>query len=195
MSRSTRHILSFAALVTLIVGALYAALRIDDVAFVEPLIVSYGYVGVFLVSIVSGFNLIVPVPAITFLPLFTEAGLSSVLIVLVIACGVTLADSISFYVGRLGRGVVAEASKSAGKVVQRLSRIREAYPRAPLAILFCFASFAPLPNEVLALPLGVLGYRARVIIPILFSGNLLFNTLAATGVLALFRFLEEVIVL
>ena len=41
----------------------------------QRIIAGYGYIGIFVVSLISGFNLLVPIPAISFLPLFLESQL------------------------------------------------------------------------------------------------------------------------
>ncbi|MBI2037145.1 MAG: hypothetical protein HYT14_02185 [Candidatus Liptonbacteria bacterium] len=139
----------------------------------------------FIVAIVSGFNFVVPVPAIAFLPLFLASGLSFLPTILIIAAGVSIADSIAYFVGRIGRHVLAYAFEE--RLILRMERVRERYHWAPLTAFFLFAAFVPLPNELLVVPLGLLGYRFRQILPVAFAGNLAFNSLYATGTIGLFN--------
>jgi len=155
--------------------------------FVRSFAENHGYLGVFVISIISGFNLAVPIPAVAFIPLFLESGLEFWVVIGVISVGVTLADSLAYFAGRVGKEIVAHSFED--KILIKLGNIRERYPHAPMFILFFFASFVPIPNEVLVIPLGFLGYRLVKIIPVVFAGNLVFNGLYAAGLINIFHLL------
>ncbi len=144
------------------------------------LVRAFGYFGVFLAAVVSGFNLVVPVPAVAFLPTFLAAGLDLWPTILVMSLGVTLADSIAFLIGNAGRSFARRGK--ARDAVRWLEKLRERSPAAPLAALAFVAAFVPIPNEVVALPLGLMGYRFRAVFATVLCGNLVFNTLFAHGV-------------
>lgn len=151
----------------------------------QRLIASYGYAGIFLVAFISGFNLAVPVPAAAFLPLFLEAGLRFWPTITVIAIGVTLADVIAYFIGKISHEIISHSTEE--KIFSKLEEVRERYHGAPLAILFAFASLAPLPNEILLVPMGFLGYRfSHILFPVL-AGNFVFTTIYATGAISLFE--------
>ena len=46
-------------------------------------------------------------------------------------------------------------------------------------MLALYASFVPLPNELLVLPLSFFGYRLWKVFLVVLFGNFVFNTLAA----------------
>lgn len=144
------------------------------------LVRAFGYFGVFLASVVSGFNLLVPVPAAAFIPTFLAAGLGLWPTIVVMSLGVTLADSIAFLIGSAGRSFARDGK--AWKAVRRLEKLRERSPLAPLVVLAVVAAFVPVPNEIVALPLGLMGYRFRAVFATVLCGNLVFNTLFAHGV-------------
>ena len=152
---------------------------------VRMTVASYGYIGIFIVSFISGLNLVVPIPAVAFLPVFIEAGFSFVLSAAVMAAGMTVADSVAYGFGVLGRKAYS-AAKGNGPAVRRIMSFRKHHKHGPLLALFVYASVAPLPNELLVIPMGVLGYRLRVIMPIVFVGNVIFNYLYASGIVRLF---------
>lgn len=156
--------------------------RGDDT--IKNMVSSYGYLGMFILSVISGFNLIVPIPAISFLPLFLESGLNFWLTIIIISFGMTVADSIVYLLGDFGRKVMANQMEQ--KVEKKLEKIREQYPIAPLIILFLFAAFIPLPNELFLIPLAFLGYRFFLIMTISFAGSVLFNLLYAYSIVNLF---------
>ena|SRR3989338_947624 len=168
---------------------IFLAFQLADLAgeneSVRTIVRNYGLVGIFMVSVLSGFNFVVPIPAVAFLPLFVASGLSFWPAIFVIALGVSLADSIAFLIGRVGRQIFHNPFEK--KVFSKLEEIQKHYGVSPMGILFLFASLAPLPNEILLIPIGFLGYRFIKILPVLLAGNVAFNILYAYGVLSLFR--------
>lgn len=144
----------------------------------------FGYPGIFLGSAISGFNLFVPIPVIAFFPFFMEVGFEPVPTVMVIAAGMTTGDLMGYLLGRAARGMVEPRE---GGVVRRLESLRERHPRLPFVIMFLYAAFAPLPNEILVLPLAFLRYPVAGIFAAVLAGNLIFNGLLAFGALELFE--------
>lgn len=187
--RSTRStlklVLQGVGLAAVLTGAYWLTRLAHSSEAVRMTVASYGYVGVFIVSFISGLNLVVPVPAVAFLPLFLEAGLTFVTSVVVMSAGMTIADSVAFGFGSLGRRAYA-STKGNEHVITRLERWRKRHRFGPYLALLIFSSFAPLPNEVMVIPMGILGYKVRFILPIVFAGNIVFNTLYASGILRVF---------
>ncbi|MEK7093887.1 MAG: hypothetical protein AAB903_00930, partial [Patescibacteria group bacterium] len=151
------------------------------------IVASYGNPGIFVIDLISGFNLAVPVPAIAFLPLFLESGLSFWIGILTITLGVTMADMVAYFIGKLSFEITSQTAES--RVVKKLEAIRKKYQWGPPIILFVFAAVVPLPNELLVIPMGFLGYRFIHILPPIIAGNLVFNLLYSTGVITIFEFL------
>lgn len=154
---------------------------------VQKIIGGYGYIGIFVVSLFSGFNFVVPIPAISFLPLFLESGLSFSITIAVISLGMTTSDSVAYLLGNLGKKMIS--GSFAEKIESKIKIIHEKYNWAPLVVLFVFATVAPLPNEVLLVPFAFLNYRLLHILPILFAGNVFFNLLYSKGILSIFNIL------
>lgn len=168
--------------------AYWLARLAHDSETVRMTVASYSYVGVFTVSFISGLNLVVPLPAVAFLPVFIEAGLDYIWVAVVMSAGMTIADAVAYGFGSLGRKAYVVA-KGNGRAIRRIEGFRKRHKHGPLLALFAFASFAPLPNEVMVIPMGVLGYRLRHILPIVFIGNIIFNTLYAAGIIKVFELL------
>ena len=143
----------------------------------------FGYPGLLAVSAVSGFNLLVPIPVIAFFPFLMEAGLDPVLSVLIIGTGMTFGDMVGYMLGRAGRRIVEEPQWLA-----RLERARERHRIAPYVLLFFYAAFAPVPNELIVIPLALIGCRWYGVLGAALGGNLIFNSLAAAGFQGLFDF-------
>lgn len=154
---------------------------------IRSLVAGYGYFGILVISIVSGINLAVPIPAIAFLPLFLESGLNYWMTIFVISLGMTFGDSIAYLVGRAGRVFVE--SNIQKKIGKHLEVLQTRYHYAPLGALFLFAAFVPLPNELIVVPLSFFGYRLlHVMIPML-AGNILFNIFYSAGIIGFFKIL------
>ncbi len=144
----------------------------------------FGYPGLLAVSAVSGFNVLVPIPVIAFFPFLMEAGLDPVLSVLIIGTGMTFGDMIGFLLGRAGRKIVEKP-----RWMARLERVRERHRIAPYILLFFYAAFAPLPNELIVIPLALIGARWYGVLGAALGGNLIFNSLAAAGFQGVFDFI------
>lgn len=169
------------ALIGLVVWAnLYAA----DHDLVRAGAQRFGYVGILAAATLSGFNLVVPIPVIAFYPFFMEIGFAPVQTVLLIATGMTLGDLLGYLVGHTAREVMAPRSRG---LLGRLERLRERHPFLPFVVMFLYAAFAPIPNEILVIPLAFLRYPLAGIFLAVLSGNIIFNSLVAFGVVGLFE--------
>ena len=175
------------ALAIVVAGAFYLANFARESEAVQEVISTYGYFGVGVVALISGFNLAVPVPAVAFMPLFLESGFNFWISIFFLVAGVTVADFVAYYIGKLGRHITLYSRD--GNMLARLERIREQYRWGPLVALFLFISFVPFPNEILLIPLGFLGYTFYRLLPIVIVGNFLFNILYSTGAVGLFEIL------
>lgn len=173
------------ALLALVVAlAVWANLYAADHDIIRGTARRFGYPGILVAAIVSGFNLAVPIPVIAFFPFFMDIGLAPVPTVLIIALGMTTGDLLGYLVGRTAREAVRVRK---GGAVQRLEALRDRHPRLPLVVMFLYAAFAPAPNEVLVLPLAFLRYPVAGIFAAVLVGNLIFNGLVAAGVVRLFE--------
>ncbi|MBS3903082.1 MAG: hypothetical protein KGZ30_01765 [Anaplasmataceae bacterium] len=144
----------------------------------------HGYWGLFFISVISGFNFIVPIPAASFIPLFLEAGLDFPWLILIASLGMTIADLIGYFIGHAGRAALRPTN-----LLPSFARSDYWNGRGNVwisGIVFLFASFIPLPNELLLIPLALLGYRLLAIIPALILGNITFNLIASWGFVQLF---------
>ncbi len=138
-------------------------------------ILQYGYVGFFVSAFIGGFNLIVPISHIIFVVPFLSAGLNPWTLILIGALGTTLADTLGYFIGRTGE---MSFSKYLARFKIWGEKVINKYPKFAPVILFLWASFVPLPNELLVIPAGIVRYKFKKIIVIVFLGNLVFNLLA-----------------
>ena len=180
-----QDILKWLLLALILVLAFWVSGIVKDSEFVSNLIRRFGYIGIFFVAVVTGFNLVVPIPAIAFLPIFVASGLNTVWTIIVLAAGMTMADCMGYLFGKAGQRIVFSAFEK--KVIDKVEHIKEKLNWSPALILFLFASFAPLPNEVLVIPMAFLGYRlTHIFFPVLL-GNIVFNSIYAIGVINILK--------
>lgn len=173
-------------LALIIALAFWAGEAVQSNDFAQDIIRRLGYSGVFIIAVVSGFNLIVPVPAVSFLPVFLAAGLSIFTSVLVLAAGMTLADFLAYLIGKTSRHMVLSSVER--QVAETFNKVQNKLHWSPTLILFLFASFAPFPNEVLVIPMSFFGYRMwQVMLPV-FGGNLIFAVVYSIGVMNILKF-------
>jgi len=161
---------------------------VKDSDFVSDLIRRFGYGGIFLIAVVSGFNLVVPVPAISFLPIFLVSGLNTFAVIAVIAAGMTFADFMGFLLGKASRRIAM--SDFERKVLNKFEKIKEKLNWSPALALFLFASLAPIPNELIVIPMAFLGYKFTYILLPVFLGNMVFNSIYALGVVNILKLIN-----
>lgn len=165
--------------------ALWFGIFVSENDVTQSLVSQYGYLGALILGIVSGFNFIVPIPAAAFVPTFRAAGESALLATMIITVGMTIGDLVGYFIGKTGRMVMLPDDHRVK--IGYFDKIKERYHSAPLLLLFLFASFVPLPNELLVAPMAFLGYMIKHIFPITLAGNLVFNTIASLAFLGIFE--------
>ena len=178
MNRARGLLLSGLLILLVFAAVVVLAGRIEDSEFATELVNQYGYLGVYLIAVASGFNILIPIPAPTFVPIFTAAGLPLYGIIAFMVLGTTTADLLAFYVGRVGKRFTE------GKDIEWLEKIETyAKHRRPLVLpsVFLWAAFMPLPNELILIPLALLGFRLRFLILPLLLGTVIHITLLAMG--------------
>lgn len=171
-------------ILALVALATWANLYAAEHDLVRDMAVRFGYPGIFLAAAASGFNLVVPVPLIAFFPFFMEIGFDPALTVATIAAGMTTGDLLGYLIGRTTREMFAPKVRG---MMGRLEALRDRHRVLPFVVMFLYAAFAPIPNEVLVIPLAFLRYPLPGIFTAVLAGNLIFNSLVAFGVVRVFE--------
>lgn len=154
-------------------------LRVGDIEGARDAAAAAGYPGLFLASVISGFNVVWPVPVAFFYPFFIESGFEPVPTLVTIAVGMTGGDLLGYLIGNTTRDISS----------YRLARFR-AWAEAlharhrflPVGVLFVYAAFVPLPNELLVIPMAFMRYSMVAVMTAVVCGNLVFNTMVSLGV-------------
>ena len=175
------EILRVLIIAAVFVGAFYLGGLAKESDFIIKSISRFGYWGVFVAAIIGGFNLAIPIPIISFLPVFLEVGLGFTRVLLVIAVGMTVADILAFYIGKSARRMAYFTANSS--ILTKLDSLKNRHKILPYLVLFLFAALAPFPNEAFVLPMGFVGYRLKNILLPLVAGNFMFNLIVAFGLI------------
>jgi membrane protein YqaA with SNARE-associated domain len=179
-----RTILKIVILVLFFVVAIWFANQIKDNEAVKQLVQRFGYFGVLIIAFISGFNVVIPIPAISFLPIFTEAGMSTLGVVAIVSIGMTMGDGLGYLLGRYGREVVHPSTWPMW--LQRAEAFLNRYKYGLPVFLFLYASLAPFPNELVVIPAAATKHAWWSILVPIFAGNLILNILIAFGITSLF---------
>jgi membrane protein YqaA with SNARE-associated domain len=132
-------------------------LLLQDVAewiqeWMQNFAVQYGYLGIFLISLLGAMSIFVPIPYTVVI--FILGGLPSfdpVLIAVAAGAGAAVGEFSGYLIGMGGRKVISGKYK---KKMEFLTKLFKKY--GPIAI-FVFA-LTPLPDDLLFIPLGVMRY-------------------------------------
>lgn len=161
---------------------LYIAQYLSGSAQVQETVGAFGYLGVLIIAVIAGLNAIVPLPAATFTPIFLSAGLTIPLIIITLTLGTVIADFTGFFLGRLSRDLIQEKHP---KIFAFITEFRDTHSKWVVVVVAGYAAFAPLPNEVILIPLGLTGIRFTSLILPLLIGNAVNQLLLVYGVLGL----------
>ncbi len=168
------------------IAALFLAEYVATNDMARNLVSQFGYIGVLVVAIVSGLNVLVPVPAAAFVPVFAAAGLHIWLIIGVLVIGTTIADLIGYYVGRWSKEFVQEHYP---KTFRKMKILDDSHHNWVLPLVFVYAALLPFPNEAIIIPLALIGFRFRTFLIPLILGNIVYQTALAFGATNIFTLL------
>jgi membrane protein YqaA with SNARE-associated domain len=147
-------------------------LLLQDIAdWMRTFAVQYGYLGVFLISLVGAMSIFVPIPyTIVIFILGGLPGFDPLFIAVAAGIGSAIGEFSGYLLGIGGRKVIGDRYK---KKMDFITKLFKKY--GPIAI-FVFA-LTPLPDDLLFIPLGVMRYSLlRAFIPALlgkFFSNLI----------------------
>lgn len=168
-------IVMFAVMIT---GSFLLANKINETTLARELVGHYGYIAILVVAVIAGLNAIVPVPAATFVPVFTEAGLFLPIIVLLLIIGTTIADLIGFAFGSLSRQHI---EREYPRLIRLIRALHDRHHLLVVPTIIAYAAVIPLPNEVLVIPLALLGVRFQTLLLPLLIGNSINQAALAYG--------------
>jgi uncharacterized membrane protein YdjX (TVP38/TMEM64 family) len=174
----------------IIVLGLYGTYQLTQLVAVDAQanawVQQFGYVGVLLISFLTGLSAVSPIPTGVFTPIFTEAGLWLPLIVATMVVGTTFADLTAYLMAFVGRTVALEKYPT---ILRHSEALRQKSRWYIITGMTIWAAMVPLPNELPLIACALIGVRLRVLLLPLMLGTLVFHALFSIGTLQLFEWL------
>lgn len=180
----SRFLLTSVLLLVTLTGVFHLAQFIVEDTTAQTLVQNFGYWGVLLVSYIAGLNAIVPVPAGSFVPIFVAGGLAMPLIITMLVIGTFLADMTAYFAGLLGRKI---ATNKYPRLIHYSTILKEKNKFYVVLGVFLYATFSPLPNELILVPLALMGTPLLLLVPPLLVGTILYQSAFALGITELFN--------
>lgn len=139
-------------------------------------LLQFGYLGVFLISVVGAMSIVIPIPyTFVILTLGMRGVLDPLLLTVAGGLGSGIGEFSGYLIGYYGRALISEKRQ---RKIDFIVRILE--DRYGPIVIFLFA-LTPLPDDLLFIPLGVLRYKfVKAFIPC-FLGKLLMCAILAYG--------------
>jgi membrane protein YqaA with SNARE-associated domain len=149
--------------------------------WMEQFALQFGYLGVFLISLVGALSIIFPIPYTLIIYLLGSV-LDPLLVAVSGGIGSALGEFSGYVLGYYGRAVLGEERR------RKMDYMMKVFHHYGFAAIFFFA-LTPLPDDLLFIPLGIMRYRfVKAFIPALLGKMLMCFILAYSG-----RFSVEVI--
>ncbi|MBI1908284.1 hypothetical protein HYS28_02620 [Candidatus Uhrbacteria bacterium] len=146
-------------------------------AIIERIGISQGYLLAFVAAAIGGFSSLTAAPFFALIAGLSAAGLHPLLLGVAGGAGLTIGDSLFFWLGKTGRTALPTKTKRRQERWAAWLAKRPAW-LIPLIVLV-YASVVPLPNDILTVSLGLAGYQYRLMIVPLLLGDIAFTTLVA----------------
>ncbi len=135
---------------------------------------SYGYLGIFLVSILGNLTLFLPLPYLLVIFAFSTI-LDPIIVTIVAATGATIGEFLSYGIGKGGYKLVVRYSEKYALNVESFRKM----PRKIVILMIILFAFTPLPDDAILIPLGMIGYDWKIIGASCFIGKLFMCGVAA----------------
>jgi membrane protein YqaA with SNARE-associated domain len=163
----------------MLVAAIAVALNIIAYLMIPPDLAyrlgSLGYIGVFLITLISNATIVVPIPYFGLVAALSP-GLSMVGVGIAGALGSVIGESVSFFVGRSGRGVVEQT-----RFYRWVQRQLE-HPWRAFVVLFALSAPPNPAFDVAGLTAGAMGLPYWIFLSAVFLARLVrFGIVAFVG--------------
>lgn len=145
-------------------------------------LLQFGYVGVFLISMISALTIIFPIPY-TLILYALGSSLDPLLLAIVSGTGSAMGEISGYILGYYGRAIVSDEMK------RRMEFMLKIFNRYGWFAIFLFA-LTPLPDDLLFIPLGMMHYSLiKALIPTVI-GKLLMSFIIAYSGRVSFEFIK-----
>ena len=170
MKKGLNKYLVFAGILIFIIAWILILIFISPDQIVGKMGERNSYIILFLISAIGGVSSISASSYYLAVSVFASGGLNPIVLGFIGGIGVTIGDSLFFYLGKKGKEI---SSKELHKKTNKIYRWINKSPKGFIPFfVYIYAGFTPAPNDLMTVPLGFLGYPyKKMIIPLLF-GNI-----------------------
>jgi len=180
MNKRKKNILIFSAFVALLIFWIFIFLYINPQQIVAKLGATNGYTVLFLLGIIGGASTFTAPSYFIALTTLSIGGLNPVLLGLAGGLGITIGDTIIFFIG------LSAGRKAPEKFKERLQKMEKRMEKKPKwlinLLIYSYIGFTPLPNEIATISMGLIGHKKRIIFILLLLGNITSGILGAAFV-------------
>jgi len=148
-------------------------LILQQLDWMEQLAYNYGYLGVFIISLIGALSIVFPIPY-TVVIYMLGSFLDPFLIAISGGFGSAVGELIGYFLGYFGRIIISEKKR---RKMDYMLKIFDRY--GPIAV-FLF-SLTPLPDDLLIIPLGIMRYNPIKFFIVCISGKTLMCLIVALG--------------
>ena len=134
---------------------------------------TYGYLGAFLVSIFGTLTIVFPIPYTVTIYILGSM-LNPILLGLVCGAGSVIGEMSAYLVGLGGKKLLEK------RYGERLDAAKRLFERFGALIIFLFA-LLPLPDDLILIPLGMMGYSLKTVLIACFLGKVAMGIIVAAG--------------
>ncbi|MDW7731329.1 MAG: hypothetical protein SCH66_02740 [Methanolobus sp.] len=134
------------------------------------------YLIVFLLAAIGGVSAFTSTSFYAALVTISLGGANPVFLALFASVGLTLGDIVFYTIGKKGKNCV---TSNYGKYIDRSLRLVEDVSDTTIIILIFFYSLTPLPSDILAIVLAILGFPLKKMVPPLIIGNFVLTLILA----------------
>ena len=148
---------------------------------VETIGVTNGYIILFLIAALGGVSSFTISSLYATIVTLTLGGLNPFLIGILGGIGITIGDSLFYYLGYRGRKIV---SPRLNHYLENISTwLHDHSPIRVQFFIYLWAGFSPFPNDIMTISLGLNHYNYKKVLPPLVLGNITFTILFALAIL------------
>lgn len=167
-SSRKRNIVIVGLLLLFIVGWSVFLIYYPPDEIVEFLGITNTYLAIFMLAAIGGVSAFTSTSFYAALVTISLGGANPIFLALFASVGLTLGDIVFYTIGKKGKNCVAP---NYGKYIDRSLRLVEKVSDTTIMLLIFFYSLTPLPSDILAIALAIIGFPLKKMVPPLIVGN------------------------
>jgi membrane protein DedA with SNARE-associated domain len=131
---------------------------------ISSLLKSFGYFGIFLVSLISTSTIFLPAPLYLIIVLSSSLGMNPILIAFFSGLGMALGELTSYFIGLGGNKLIEEKHE---KIIKKFSNFFKRYGFIAISL----AAFLPFPFDIVGICAGIGKYEIKKFLLATFIGK------------------------